>query len=64
VSVLDSSHTCRDDLLRRVAAVWEREGHSPGEALFRAEICLLIAGPPVSWADRVAAIRKRRKEAK
>jgi hypothetical protein len=64
VSVLVSSHTRRDDRLRLVAAVWEREGHSPGEALFRARTCLLIAGPPVPWADRVAAIRKRRKETK
>lgn len=59
-----ASRTCRDDMLRPVAGVWEREDCPPGEALVRAEICLIIAGPSVPWADRVTAIRKRRKEAK
>lgn len=63
MSVTDSSRTRRDEKLRLVAAVWEREGYSPAEAVFRAEICLLIGPPEIPWADRVAAIRKRRKEA-
>ncbi|MFF8925578.1 hypothetical protein ACF1A4_30485 [Streptomyces albidoflavus] len=64
IGTIDASRTCRDDMLRRVAAVWEREGYPPGEALARAEICLVITGPPAPWADRMAAVRKQRKEAK
>ncbi|MFH0243265.1 hypothetical protein ACGRHY_12730 [Streptomyces sp. HK10] len=59
-----ASDAARRDKFRAIAAVWEREGFSPGEALLSAETCLIIAGPDIPWSDRVAAIRARKKAVK